>query len=70
MANNHNVDGGEIMLFDSSDGDSFFKRRFDNGEYLLANDRHLFHNASPLIPTNNDEEGHWDIFVLTTEKRA
>ncbi|MDG1287178.1 MAG: 2OG-Fe dioxygenase family protein [Rickettsiales bacterium] len=70
MANNHNVDGGEIMLFDSSDGDSFFKRRFDNGEYLLVNDRHLFHNASPLIPTNNDEEGHWDIFVLTTEKRA
>lgn len=68
MINNHNVDGGEIMLFDTADGDPFFKRRFENGEYLLVNDNHLFHNAAPLIPTENNEDGHWDIIVLTVNK--
>jgi len=68
MINNHNVHGGEIMLFDSADGDPFFKRHFDNGEYLLVNDRRLFHNATLLIPTDNDEEGYWDIFVLTAKR--
>jgi len=68
MVSNHNVQGGEIMLFDSADGDPIFKRRFDDGEYMLVNDRRLFHNASPLIPTDNDEEGHWDIFVLTAKR--
>lgn len=68
MIENHNVDGGEIMLFDSADGEPFFKQRFENGEYLLVNDKRLFHNAAPLIPTPNDEEGHWDIFVLTVNR--
>lgn len=68
MMDNHNVKGGELMLFDSPQGEPFFKQRFENGEYLLINDKRLFHNAAPLAATDNDEEGHWDIFVLTVNK--
>lgn len=68
MMNNHNVLGGDIMLFDSAVGDPFFQRRFENGEYILLNDKRLYHNASRLYPTDNDEEGYWDVFVLTAKR--
>ena len=68
MITNYNVQGGELLLFDSPDGESFFKRRFENGEYMLINDKRLYHNAAPLIPTDNDEDGYWDVFVLTVNR--
>lgn len=69
MMSNHNVQGGEVMLFDAQDGEPLFKQNLKDGEYLLVNDKKLFHNASKLEPTDNDEEGHWDVFVLTATKR-
>lgn len=68
MVNNHNVKGGDILLFDSADGEPFFQRRFENGEFILLNDKRLYHNASRLFPTDNDEEGYWDVFVLTAKR--
>ena len=68
MMNNHNVQGGDILLFDSPDGEAFFQRRFENGEFILLNDKRLYHNASRLFPSDNDEEGYWDVFVLTAKR--
>jgi hypothetical protein len=65
MMNIHNVDGGEIMIYPSLDAAPLFKKRLGNGEFVVVNDREVYHNASPLVPTPNEEDGHWDIFVLT-----
>ncbi len=69
MISNHNVKGGDFLLFDSSHGEPFFRQNLKDGEYLLVNDKRLYHNASPLSATANDRAGHWDIFVLTARKK-
>lgn len=70
MVNTYNVDGGEIMLYESLDAAPCFKKNLGNGEFAVVNDRVMFHNASPLVPTPNDKDGHWDMFVLTANKTA
>ena len=46
----------------------FLKKKLENGEFAMANDRKLFHNAAPITATAEDEEAHWDLFVLTANK--
>ncbi len=65
MVDTYNVDGGEFMLFEKSDSPPMFKKKLENGAFIILNDRKLFHNASPLVPTANAEDGHWDVIVLT-----
>lgn len=68
MADTNNVDGGEIMLYKAPDNAPFFKKHLDPGEFVILNDKKLFHNAAPLVPTPNDEDGHWDVIVLTANQ--
>lgn len=68
LLNQHNVDGGEMMLYQGPDAAPCFKKQLDPGEFVVLNDKKLFHNASPLVPTANDDDGYWDVFVLTANK--
>lgn len=70
MINTYNVDGGEIMLYDDPDEPPCFKKRFENGEFAVMSDKKMFHNAAPLVPTANKEDGHWDMIVLTANDAA
>ncbi len=64
----HNVDGGDIMIFKEKKSAPVFKKRLEPGEFVVLNDRKMFHNAAPLVPTPNDDDGHWDLIVLTANK--
>lgn len=68
MINPHNVDGGEFMIYEDPQDAPCFKKSLEKGEFIVMNDKKLFHNASPLVPTANPEDGHWDVIVLTAHK--
>lgn len=70
LINQHNVDGGELLLYHDAQGAPFFKKRLEPGEFVILNDKKLYHNAAPLVPTANQEDGHWDVFVLTGNLEA
>jgi hypothetical protein len=61
----HNIVGGEIMLYDDSHHDPFFKKALADGEAVLLADSKLWHNATPINAVSPTEEGHLDLFVLT-----
>ncbi|CAI0865528.1 Uncharacterized protein conserved in bacteria [Serratia entomophila] len=61
----HNIVGGEIMLYDDSHHDPFFKKALADGEAVLLADSKLWHNATPINTVSQEEEGHMDLFVLT-----
>lgn len=61
----HNIVGGEIMLYDDSHHDPFFKKALADGEAVLLADSKLWHNATPINAVSPEEEGHLDLFVLT-----
>ncbi len=68
MVNAHNVDGGDIMIYPSLDSPPSFKKRLNPGDYVMLNDKQLYHYAAPLVPNANDEEGYWDLMVLTANE--
>lgn len=70
MVNTEYVDGGEMMLYEAPDDAPVFKKALENGEFVVLNDKKMWHNASPLIPTANPEDGHWDVIVLTANQVA
>jgi hypothetical protein len=70
MVSTENVDGGDLMVFEGKDEPPCFKKRLVDGEFLVMNDKKLFHNASPLVPTANKDDGHWDLIVLTANNAA
>jgi hypothetical protein len=70
MIDTFNVDGGDILLYESKDSAPCFKRRLENGEFVIVNDKKLLHNAAPLVPTANNEDGHWDVIVLTANRSS
>ncbi|SVK54427.1 Uncharacterized protein conserved in bacteria [Acinetobacter baumannii] len=61
----HNIVGGEIMLYDDSRHDPFFKKALADGEAVLLADSKLWHNATPINTVSPNEEGYLDLFVLT-----
>ncbi len=65
LINTQNIDGGEIMIYPSPDDAPIFKKLLEPGEFVLLNDKKLFHYASPLVPRPNQDEGYWDLIVLT-----
>ncbi|CAI0703823.1 Uncharacterized protein conserved in bacteria [Serratia ficaria] len=61
----HNIVGGEIMLYDDSHHDPFFKKALADGEAVLLADSKLWHNATPISAVEPEEAGYLDLFVLT-----
>lgn len=59
------VEGGEVMLYQAKDEAPFFCERFADGQYVILNDARYFHNAAPVLPLPGQDQGYWDVVVLT-----
>lgn len=70
MVDTFNLDGGDVMIYKSLDEAPVFRKKLENGEFVVLNDKALYHYAAPLIPRPNDEDGHWDLVVLTANNAA
>ncbi|WP_111874500.1 2OG-Fe dioxygenase family protein [Aeromonas bivalvium] len=57
------VSGGELQLYHGLRQPPFFQQALTTGEYLVLDDRRFYHNAAPILPT--EQQGHWDVVVLT-----
>ena len=68
MVEPKNLTGGEVLVYRSPDGSPIAKESLKPGEYVVLNDKRLFHDAAPLVPEANDEKGHWDLIVLTANR--
>lgn len=60
--------GGAMQLFEAPDKPPFFEKVLDAGEFVVVDDRALYHNSAPLFPTHNDREGHWDVIIFTANR--
>ncbi|NEU83246.1 2OG-Fe dioxygenase family protein [Nostoc sp. UIC 10630] len=60
-----NIQGGETHLYTAKKEKPVFSKVLNPGELLLVNDHEFFHFANPIKPENNGQ-GSWDIFVLTS----
>lgn len=65
MVNTINLDGGDIMVYPTPESAPIYKKRLQPGEYLVVNDKQIYHYAAPLVPMANENEGCWDLIVLT-----
>ncbi|MCC7304661.1 MAG: 2OG-Fe dioxygenase family protein [Alphaproteobacteria bacterium] len=68
MVNSYNVEGGDIMIYPKLDAPPSFKKKLQPGDYVMLNDKLLYHYAAPLVPNANDDEGYWDLIVLTANE--
>ncbi|WP_341501384.1 2OG-Fe dioxygenase family protein [Gallaecimonas sp. GXIMD4217] len=62
---NHDIEGGDIMLYNKPDEAPFFQEYFEAGRFVILNDRRYFHNAAPIAPLPGHDKGAWDVIVLT-----
>ncbi|MEL7290695.1 MAG: 2OG-Fe dioxygenase family protein [Pseudomonadota bacterium] len=63
----HNVEGGDIMLYNSFNEAPFFRKVLQSGEVAMLADNKLWHNAQPIRSVIEGEQGHMDVFVLTAK---
>lgn len=66
----HNIEGGDIMLYNSFNEAPFFRKALQSGEVAMLADDKLWHNATPIRSVIEGEEGHMDVFVLTAKDSA
>lgn len=63
----HNIEGGDIMLYNSFNEAPFFRKVLASGEVAMLADNKLWHNAQPIRSVIDGQEGHMDVFVLTAK---
>ncbi|KJY84877.1 agglutination protein [Vibrio galatheae] len=63
----HNIEGGDIMLYNSFNEAPFFRKALQSGEVAMLADNKLWHNATPIRSVIEGEEGYMDVFVLTAK---
>ncbi|WP_100753582.1 2OG-Fe dioxygenase family protein [Vibrio salilacus] len=63
----HNIEGGDIMLYNSFNEAPFFRKVLQSGEVAMLADNKLWHNAQPIRSVNQGQEGYMDVFVLTAK---
>lgn len=63
----HNIEGGEILLYQDCHDDPFFRKVLGNGEVAMLADNKLWHNARPIRSLSGNEQGYMDLFVLTAK---
>ena len=68
MVETDNMTGGEVLVYKSLDEAPAVKATLGTGEYVVLNDRRVFHDAAPLVPEPNARPGHWDLIVLTANR--
>ncbi len=62
--NRDGVSGGETHLYREKDQPPIFDKVLQPGEFVMVNDRSLYHYASAVAPTR-DTRGVRDVFVFT-----
>ncbi|MEL0637165.1 MULTISPECIES: 2OG-Fe dioxygenase family protein [Marinomonas] len=60
----HNIQGGNINIHSSKNSPAIISHDFDQGEFVVLNDRKFFHSAYPIKPVDG-EFGYMDTFILT-----
>ncbi len=60
----HNIQGGNINIHLDKKSPAMISHDFDQGEFVVLNDRKFFHSAHPIKPVDGDF-GYMDLFVLT-----
>lgn len=60
----NNIQGGDICVHTNKHQAPFFKHQFDNGEFVVLNDKKFWHSAQSLKAAN-DDTAYMDVFVLT-----
>ena len=60
----HNIEGGNINVHLDKSGPALISHNFDQGEFVVLNDRKFFHSAQSIKPIDGNL-GYMDIFVLT-----
>ncbi|MEI4548362.1 2OG-Fe dioxygenase family protein [Pseudoalteromonas spongiae] len=60
-----NIEGGELLVYESRDAEPCFKMEIKDGMFAMVNDRQVWHNATPMNKIDNDKVGYLDCFVLT-----
>ncbi len=63
----HNIEGGDIMLYNSFNEAPFFRKVLQSGEVAMLADNKLWHNATPIHSVIDGQRGHMDVFVLTAK---
>ncbi len=66
MIGRQNLDGGNLRLSESATAEAFLELPLMPGDYVVLNDRALFHNASPIERIDPAQEGYADFFVATS----
>ncbi|MFC3034339.1 2OG-Fe dioxygenase family protein [Pseudoalteromonas fenneropenaei] len=61
----HNLQGGELLVYENKDVEPCFKMEIKDGLFALINDREVWHNATPMNKIKADEIGYLDCFVFT-----
>jgi hypothetical protein len=60
-----NIEGGELLVYENRDVEPCFKMAIKDGMFALINDRHVWHNATPMNKIDAEKVGYLDCFVLT-----
>ncbi|MEQ8667038.1 MAG: 2OG-Fe dioxygenase family protein [Rhodospirillales bacterium] len=61
-----NLDGGNLRLSANARDEPFIEAALMPGDYVVINDRALFHNASPIERIDEDRDAFIDFFVATS----
>ncbi|CCQ10228.1 FIG010427: hypothetical protein [Pseudoalteromonas luteoviolacea B = ATCC 29581] len=60
-----NIQGGELLVYETKDADPCFKMEIKDGLFALVNDRQVWHNATPMNKIDANKVGYLDCFVFT-----
>lgn len=64
VINGNNVIGGELNIHTQKHAAPFIKHKFDQGEFVVLNDKHFWHSAED-IRSAGPGSANMDVFVLT-----
>lgn len=64
--NRVNVDGGETGLYDNVAGNRVYNKILNAGEFVMFNDRKMFHYVSNIKPIDPSKPAYRDVMVITT----
>lgn len=63
-----NSSGAELSVHESREAAPFVTLRQGPGQYVVLNDRVLWHSATPLTAVEEGRPGYWDLLVLTANQ--
>ncbi|HQA31144.1 MAG TPA: 2OG-Fe dioxygenase family protein [Propioniciclava tarda] len=60
--------GADLSLHESGDAPALATLRQQAGQYVVLNDRTMWHSANPVVAVDAGLSGYWDAFVLTAHR--